>query len=219
VALAVLASVALLAPVAVGWGMSRTYTRMEAQPTNEGQEIASPRTWTAFIAEGVIDNERKQFHAEGTLYRDSNGSERWDQGKPDVTYISIKNIPQSLWYEGKRQPDGTWQWQSRPMELPETGWLPPRISENRAGMQADTMTFEGLELRKQISASGRQAWLSPDLNFFTVRVDDDPVTGTRQRYFDIRREEPNAELFAPPATADVETRSDPGGIVRSGRRQ
>ncbi len=84
-------------------------------------------------------------------------------------------------------------------------------------MSNERSTIESVAVVKQTTASGVVAWLAPDLNFFTLQTISNPVTGTTERYFNIRTEAPPAELLIPPVDAAVVYLTEPGGIVRGSR--
>jgi hypothetical protein len=197
--------VALSVHPASAWGQAAT---------NQADLIPSPSEWIPFSASVAIDNEARGMHLVGRHYRASDGSERWEQGRPDVDFISIRHIPSATYYEWRR--GNGLRWRVHPMELPADGWRPVRFARGAAGITAVERTVEGLQLLQQIDASGREAWLAPALNFFAVEVTASPLLGTRQRYFNFDLSEPPAHLFVPPPDAELEHSDTPKGITTGG---
>src|SRR5690606_5924763 len=98
----VVGSLLLIAPFAVTamtGGGSRAALWSPAQPPGL---VPSPLEWIPFSADAVIDNEARGMHLVGRHYRASDGSERWEQGRPDVDFISIRHIPSATYYEWRR---------------------------------------------------------------------------------------------------------------------
>lgn len=182
-----------------------------SQVVNQHEEIPSPAGWVPFSAYGAIENPQRGMHLVGRHYRSSDGSERWEQGAPDVKYISIRNVPEATFYEWhSRSPD---KWTAYPMQLPYGEWRPTRFAVGRAGLTGVESTIEGIRVLQQIDASGREAWLAPSLNFFTVKVTKSVVLGTLQTFSNFDLNEPPAHLFVPPPDATVVHSSTPRGIV------
>lgn len=191
-----------LSPTAV----SRVLARAQAP-----ELVEAPTTWTAFRADGLIENAQRGLHLRGRHFRAADGSERWEQGAPEVEYISIRNIPEAKFYEWRRR-DGD-RWSVHPMQLPDGGWLPPQYAKGYPELTGATKVVEGIALLHQRDSGGREAWLAPSLNFFAVEVTASPLLGTLSRYSNIEIGAQPAHLFVPPHGAQLEYKPEPRGIT------
>jgi hypothetical protein len=191
-----------------------------AQAPGPMEEVTGPQVWVPFSATYKHVNENGEVRV-GRFYRASDGSTRSESGLEAgvMNIIGIKNISEGLFYLWKP----TTGWESRPMDVPSTGWK-PRISKTVAPTNLVTDRVDGFALIKSpMDRRGATTYEAPELNFMPLRVatrcqviglDECGVWLT-----EIIVGEQLPEYFKPPIGTSVARRSEPGGIVRQGPRR
>jgi hypothetical protein len=208
----------------VGWSMSRiayaivfpvallagaAAANLGATGQERSPALTGPTSWVAFVAR-IKDTDRSgALRMNSTVARSSDGSYYWRGEWPDGRVaVVIHNVPQARNYN---LPPGQSQWTARPMVLPPGGYRPARAFVDR-GFRKTTHRRTGIETFVR-QKEGRVEYVAPSLNFFPLRTVF--PEGTIEEAYEIRLEEPDAQLFLPPPDAVVTVLSQPGGIISS----
>jgi hypothetical protein len=209
----------IVAPLVSAGGLLYARSVAQTSPAASGVGaalISQPAEWVPFSAQLEKTTGGGERFA-GRYFQGRDGSTRYDTGPgpvlTEVTAVGIKNIRLQKFYSFSRRSG----WTEQPMQLPPGGWHPaPTLASI---FTATDDTLEGLPLLKRISAT-TETWVAPDLNLFAVRIDIHDCGALGQtcwtRFFNIRREEQDDQLFELPSDAvSVTQLSVPGGIVRN----
>ncbi len=173
-------------------------------------DIASPETWVPFAAATLHEAPGRAGGVAGRFFRGSDGSSRsetWSIDAPSKSVIEIQNVSESAYYVKILDR----QWRKHPMKLPATGYHPLRMRLGTRGLQPSPITVENMQAYRLVG-SRLVEFRAPQLNFFPILVVD-PVSGFRNRYFDIAVGEQEPGLFRPPTGVTVENRPELMGIV------
>ena len=183
----------------------------QSTPGPSGEDIPTPSEWVPFEAQ-MEKTVSGRPSVVGRFYRWRDGSKRSEMvlEGTDRRLITIINVGSNTYYE--MSGDGVWC--SHPMKVGKE-YLPPKMRKNNSnGLQHLTATVEGFEVYRLTSDRRIVELSAPALNFFPL-VQEDPVTGTRARYFGFKMNEPDPDLLVPPAAAAITIHSDLRGIVNN----
>jgi hypothetical protein len=213
--------IALALPVLVVVGVLARGKAQDASPP-DGTRIVTPDTWvpfTATVRQVKPRPGRETLIVVGRMVRAGNGSERLETGPENepARVIDIKNIARALYFTTARDTSGAMYWVEQPMKLPAGGWKPPTMSE-RADRVRLKEKFDGREVVAVTVGPGQVNLMAPSLNFYPL-VKTIALTGERIEAHVISTDEPSAELFEPPAGAEIRRSDKPSGIVFETREE
>ena len=196
-------------------GISVTVWTFSSRRPNQGMTLSGPAEWVPFEAVYSVTT-NNEVVATGSISRSSNGSTRDEStpiARPGARSILIVSIARKALFS--LTPD-TDVWRVRPLELPQTGYR-PRVTLSMAAVErVDTASISGVEAFVRLpNAKGTRVTVAPSLNFYPVVVDD-PLNATTLKLSSIMLKEPSAELFEPPAGANMvwETKPAKLGVFR-----
>jgi hypothetical protein len=174
-------------------------------------EIPSPSSWVPFSAQSEKTTARDRII--GSFYRASDGSTRSESTLEGQSWrrITIMNVATVTYFEQDR----AGRWCSHPMRIHPKGHLPKKMRVTNPTISSVAEKPEGLTVYRMAGPSKVIQFVAPQLNFFPLILEE-PLSGTRQRYYNIQIGEQHPELFLPPAGVDVASHSDLMGIVHLG---
>lgn len=181
-----------------------------AKPQVHTLDVPSPDQWVPFRADVERSRAGSAERMVGRYFRGEDGSTRSELGvEGERAQITIMNVSTNTYYQLSTDIS-----RSHPMRVSSQGWRPLKMRETNVNLGKAANTIESFQVR-QLSSPGIVELVAPELNFFAL-ISDNPVTGTRRRYYNIVKGRQESSLFEPPGGAFVQAHLMPMGMFSDG---